>query len=159
MGGKPHNLRNMQGNIWFYVVIPALLMLLAACGGNTGSATPTVTPTVASTPSPTPTVASTPTPTTAANTGPSQTVTITQASGSYAFDPTMLTITVGTTVTWRNLTGAPHTVTSDDGKTFDSGADKPLSPGGTFSFKFTKPGTYSYHCQFHSSMVAKIVVQ
>jgi plastocyanin len=71
----------------------------------------------------------------------------------------MLTVSVGTTVVWTNRTGTSHTVTSNDGKTFDSGINKPISPGASFSFKFTIPGIYAYHCQFHSSMVGTIVVK
>lgn len=141
-----------------------LILLLTACGnsttsssyggggGGTTSAAPTDTPTVASTPT------APPTPTTAI-TGPTQTVGIVKTSGGYAFNPTMLTVSVGTTVIWTNNTTAPHTVTSDDGKTFDSGASNPISSGSSFSFKFTRPGTYKYHCQIHPSMLATIVVK
>ena len=138
------------------VCVVFLLLLLAACGGtDTGvSNTTGATPQTAVTP----TSAVTPTPTTAA-TGSGQDITITGGAGSYAFSPDTLTIPVGTTVTWTNTTKAPHTVTSDDGKSFDSGTDKPIDPGATFSFKFTQPGTYAYHCRFHASMVAKIIVK
>jgi plastocyanin len=30
--------------------------------------------------------------------------------------------------------------------------------GGTFSFTFTKAGTFTYHCNFHPSMHGTIVV-
>lgn len=141
-----------------------LVLLLTACGGtstssssssgggSTASSTPTDTPMPASPPTPTPTP-------TQAITGPTQAVTIMKTSSGYAFNPDMLTVAVGTTVIWTNSTTAPHTVTSDDGKTFDSGASNPISSGSTFSFKFTKPGTYKYHCQVHPSMMATIVVK
>lgn len=137
-----------------------LVLLLTACGstssssssGGVASATPTDTPTPASTPPPTPTP-------TQAITGPTQAVTIMKTSSGYAFNPDMLAVAVGTTVVWTNNTTAPHTVTSDDGKSFDSGASNPIGSGGTFSFKFTKAGTYKYHCQVHPSMVATIVVK
>jgi hypothetical protein len=48
-----------------------------------------------------------------------------------------------------------HTVTSDTG-VWDSGN---LSPGKSFSFTFNQVGTFPYHCNIHSSMTAKIVVQ
>ena len=142
-----------------------LALLLAACGtsgtsssygngggGSTTAAAPTDTPTPASTPPPTATP-------TAAITGPTQAVGIMMTSSGYAFNPVSLTVAVGTTVIWTNNTTAPHTVTSDDAKTFDSGASNPVSPGSTFSFKFTKPGTYKYHCQIHPSMLATIIVK
>ena len=121
-------------------------------GGSTTSAAPTDTPIPTSIPSPTPMP-------TAAITGPTQAIGIIQTSSGYAFNPASLTFAVGTTVIWTNNTQAPHTVTSDDGKTFDSGASNPISPGSTFSFKFTKPGTYKYHCQIHPSMMATIIVK
>jgi plastocyanin len=64
---------------------------------------------------------------------------------NFAFDPSPLTIKVGTTVTWTNLDGAPHNVIADNGE-FKSGT---LSKGETFSFTFDKEGTYAYYCSFH----------
>jgi plastocyanin len=85
---------------------------------------------------------------------------MTDSSGSFAFSPATLTISVGTTVIWMNTTGAPHTVTSDDGKSFDSGINTPIgAQGGTFSFTFTKAGTFAYHCQFHTFMMGTIIVK
>lgn len=148
----------------FSLVLLSLLMLLAACGNNqptaTGSgssATATSAPTATPTSAPTATPTTAPTPTAAAK-GPTQTVYMVSTGGySFAFSPDSLTIPVGTTVVWVNRTTASHTVTSDDGKSFDSGSDS-IAAGGTFLFKFTKAGTYSYHCSFHSSMIATIVV-
>src|SRR6266849_10089469 len=160
---------------WFCLLTLAALVLLAACGNNsttTGSTTttaPTATSntSVSSTPTSTDRYGkgygsgsnTTPTPT-APITGPTKTVMIiTDSSGKFAFSPATLTIPVGTTVTWMNTTQAPHTVTSDDGKTFDSGIANPVSPGTSFSFKFTTAGTFAYHCQFHLYMKATIIVQ
>ncbi len=144
-----------------------LVLLFTACGnsgtsssyGNGGGgSTTSVAPT--DTPAPTPTSIPVPTPTpTAAITGPTQAIGIIKTSSGYAFNPASLTVAIGTTVIWTNNTQAPHTVTSDDSKTFDSGASNPISPGNTFSFKFTKPGTYKYHCQIHPSMLATIIVK
>jgi plastocyanin len=79
----------------------------------------------------------------------------TDSSGKFTFSPASLTVKVGTTVTWRNSTGAPHTVTSDDGTTFNG----MLPTGGTFTFTFTKAGTFPYHCNIHPYMKAMIIVQ
>jgi len=72
-----------------------------------------------------------------------------------AFSPSTLTIAVGDTVTWTNADGRPHTVTSDGGA-FDSGN---LDEGGAFSFTFSEPGTYTYHCNYHGEMQATVIVQ
>jgi len=84
---------------------------------------------------------------------------ITEVGGSFAFSPATLTIKAGTTVTWKNNTSVSHTVTSDDGKSFDSGTSNPIAAGATFSFTFTKTGTYAYHCEIHPFMKATIIVQ
>ncbi len=73
----------------------------------------------------------------------------------FAFSPSSLTVPVGTTVTWKNADSAAHTVTSTD-KTFDSGN---LDGGKSYSFTFSKAGTYKYVCSYHSNMTAQVVVQ
>ena len=139
---------------WLIILALAALVLLAACGGDNGSGTGT-TPTAAT--GNTPTTSAT-TPTTSGN---AMAVTITtDSSGSFAFSPATITIKVGTTVTWTNMTAAPHTVTSDDGKSFDSGISNPISAsGGTFSHAFMTAGTFAYHCQIHPFMKATVIVQ
>ena len=77
------------------------------------------------------------------------------SNGSFGFSPVTLTIRPGTTVTWKNMSPAPHTVTSDDGQAFDSGN---IAPGGTFTFKFTAAGNYPYHCNIHPYMRAVVNV-
>ncbi len=74
---------------------------------------------------------------------------------SFSFGPQTLTIPAGTTVTWTNSDSVTHTVTAMDGS-FDSGN---LTPGQSFSFTFTTPGTYSYHCSIHPFMRGQVVVQ
>jgi len=73
---------------------------------------------------------------------------------NFAFDPGVLEIAAGTTVTWTNNDGANHTVTADDGS-FDSGS---FGSGATFSFTFDTPGTFTYHCDIHSNMTGSVVV-
>ena len=136
--------------VLFCLVALSALMILAACGGsstNTGT-----TPTTGTTSAPT---------ATATQAGNAQTVMIiTDSSGSFAFSPATLTIKAGTAVTWKNTTAASHTVTSDDGKSFDSGTSNPITAQtGTFSFTFTTAGTFAYHCAIHPFMKATIIVQ
>lgn len=73
----------------------------------------------------------------------------------FAFDPTDLTVTRGTRVTWTNKDSAPHTVTAD-GKAFESGN---LSGGQSFSFTFETAGTFTYHCSIHDHMKGKVTVK
>ncbi|HLZ80858.1 MAG TPA: plastocyanin/azurin family copper-binding protein [Ktedonobacteraceae bacterium] len=156
----------------FCLLMLGALVLLAACGSNsTTTASSPTTSTATSNPAPTATTggntygrygsggSTTPTATTAP-TGATQTVTITtDSSGQFAFSPKSLTISVGTTVIWKNTTQAPHTVTSNDGKSFNTGDSTPVAPGSTFSFKFTKAGTFAYHCNFHPFMTATLIVK
>jgi len=72
-----------------------------------------------------------------------------------AFSPSSLSVKVGATVTWKNNDGFTHTVTSDDGASFDSGN---LPAGGSFSYKTTTVGTFDYHCTIHSGMTGTLVV-
>src|SRR5947209_15597715 len=73
---------------------------------------------------------------------------------NYTFTPETLTVAAGTTVQWTNLDSVAHTVTSDS-NAFGSGV---LAHQGQFTFKFTQPGTYTYHCQIHDYMTGSIVV-
>lgn len=73
----------------------------------------------------------------------------------YAFGPTLLTVSVGTKVTWINKDPMQHSVTSD-AKTFDSGL---LKQNQEFSRTFDKPGNYPYHCTPHPNMKAEIIVE
>jgi plastocyanin len=72
-----------------------------------------------------------------------------------AFSPNPITIAPGSTVTWTNRDGAPHTVTADDGSW---GSTSTLGQGGTYSHIFTSPGSYTYHCAIHPFMKGTVVV-
>lgn len=74
---------------------------------------------------------------------------------NYKFDPETLTVPAGTTVTWTNKDEIPHTVASSD-KTFQGSGG--LDTGDSYSYTFTKPGTYSYYCTLHPFMKGKVVV-
>lgn len=73
----------------------------------------------------------------------------------FDFAPMAITVPAGTTVTWKNLDGEPHTVTSADGL-FRSPA---LDQNDTWSFKFVKPGVYKYICSIHPRMMATVTVK
>ena len=124
------------------------VLVLASCGGSSGGGSASSTPASA--------------PTSASGSGG-----FAVSIANFAFSPPSLTVTPGSTVTWTNNDGAPHTVTSTDGPstsakttgTFDSGN---LGQGETFSFTFDNAGTYYYDCTIHAaqaSMHGTVVVQ
>ncbi|MGW5462938.1 cupredoxin domain-containing protein [Streptomyces sp. NPDC003996] len=75
---------------------------------------------------------------------------------NFTFSPATLKIKTGTTVTWTNQDTDAHTVTS-------SGSGGPLhSPTlathGTYTYTFTKPGSYAYVCTIHPFMTGTVEV-
>ena len=77
------------------------------------------------------------------------TYTVTMAVGTAPFDiPHSLVILINDTVTWQNPanSGLTHTLVADDSGGPNSA---PIAPGGSYSFTFTVPGTYRYHCTPH----------
>jgi len=74
---------------------------------------------------------------------------------NFSFSPATITIPVGTTVKWTNRDDIPHTVVSDDQK-FES---KALDTDDSYSYTFTKSGTYPYFCSIHPKMTGKVIVQ
>jgi plastocyanin len=73
---------------------------------------------------------------------------------NFTFDPPMLTIKAGTTVTWTNADDIPHLVAEKDGN-FRSGA---LDTDESFSHSFAMAGTVEYFCAIHPHMTGKIIV-
>ncbi len=78
-----------------------------------------------------------------------------------AFNPTTLTVSAGTMVTWSNKDGFTHNVTSSSGPAaFSSGS---LGSGATYQFTFMTAGTYQYYCTIHGTpttgMHATVIVQ
>lgn len=88
-----------------------------------------------------------------------------------AFNPSMLTICPGDTVTWNFVGSAPHTTTSGDGCSAANGAwdSGTLGNGDSFSYTFTTippecasdesagADTCSYFCVIHCSMMDGII--
>jgi len=133
---------------WMILAGVAVLavLVLAACGGSSGGGSGSSTP--ASTPS-----------SSGGGTG--------VAIANYAFTPQTLTVKAGTTVTWTNKDSVPHNVISatnmsTSATTTSAFASGNFNQGQTFTFTFSKPGTYYYECSIHASMPAmhgKIIVQ
>lgn len=71
------------------------------------------------------------------------------------FVPEECTAQVGQTVTWENVGGVPHTVTSEDGK-FDSGIGTPIASNGEYKFTFKTAGEYPYYCALHAQKGSRV---
>jgi plastocyanin len=73
---------------------------------------------------------------------------------SYKFDPAVISVDAGATVTWTNEDDFPHNVTLLDGS--DEKVDLPIGDSGTL--KFDEAGTVLYQCSIHPQMHGKVVV-
>lgn len=113
------------------VLIAALMAGAAACGGGSSYSTGPG----------------------GGNPPPANTV---DATNSLTFDPSSLTVSSGTAVTFA-FAGVQHTVTFTP--MTGAPADIPLSSNTSVSRTFSTPGTYPYHCTIHSQMTGTIVVQ
>ena len=76
---------------------------------------------------------------------------------SVYYSPEVITVVLGknATVTWVNNDIAPHTVTSDAPGEFDSRA---INSRASWSYTFTTPGTFAYHCSYHPWMHGIVIV-
>jgi len=130
------NPRNAMSSL---VVIAGTALLLAGCGGGSGSAS-------------------------GASAKPSGSSSQTTSAGAsiavkisnFKFSPASLTVKQGAGVTVTNEDSAAHTVTADDGHSFDTGD---LSQGATQTISVSKPGSYPYHCTIHPFMHGTLVVK
>jgi len=71
-----------------------------------------------------------------------------------AYDPALVVVTVGDTVTWTNNDAVLHTVTGSG--SFTSGDIS--SGGGTWSYVFDTPGKFDYTCDYHPAMEGTVFV-
>lgn len=90
-------------------------------------------------------------------TNPSQTIQNTVTIRDFSFGPATLTVKKGTTVTWTNEDSTQHDVTPDS-PTGEFKRSSLLSKGDTYSVTFNTPGTYRYHCTPHPDMKGTITV-
>jgi len=68
-------------------------------------------------------------------------------------------VPLGTRVVWTNRDQIEHTITSGAPDSTDGVFDAKLAgPGATFSYTFTKAGTYRYFCDRHHFMRGEIRV-
>jgi len=74
----------------------------------------------------------------------------------FLYSPTPATVKAGTKVSIVNADAAAHTLTDKaDTRSFESGT---IKGGATGSVTFSKPGTYSYFCEFHPYMKGSVTV-
>jgi len=135
-----------SASFWVLCVIVAFA---TACGSDKGS---DKTSSSTAAPQSTTTAAAQST-TTAQQPTPAAGQEITIKSFSYG---SPLTVSPGAQITVKNDDTAEHTVTSDESGIFD------VHVGGKQQATFNapdKPGTYAFHCTYHSNMKGSLVVQ
>jgi plastocyanin len=89
----------------------------------------------------------------AQTTRPTRTVVI----QDFRYKPAHITISPGTRVIWINRDSTPHTVTANNGTSYDSGL---LRKGERFSRIFQRAGiTSRYYCRPHPHMMGSVTVQ
>jgi nitrite reductase (NO-forming) len=132
-------------------MIGVLVVLPSASSGSSTTATSTLS---SSSQSPTSTTASTSTSPFGSMVAILPNAGANLSSKGYGPDVVHVTIGVNNTVMWTNNDNTPHTVTSDSGL-FDSGA---IAAGQSWSYTFTTPGTYHYHCAYHYWMTGTVIV-
>jgi plastocyanin len=72
---------------------------------------------------------------------------------SYQFDPAVIQVVAGSSVTWSNKDHFTHSVKVQDSP------DHVIRPGESVSIPFDKTGEYPYVCTFHAQdMNGKVIV-
>jgi hypothetical protein len=74
--------------------------------------------------------------------------------GDYAFGAQRVSVRRGTRFTWRFVGAVPHDVTLASGPI---GFASPSRERGTYSFRFSRAGTYRLFCSLHPSRMTQIV--
>lgn len=87
--------------------------------------------------------------------------------GNLGFSPTVVRVVIGVnnTVTWTDNDNSQdaqgyvpqHTISANNG-TWGTAVSSPLNPGDNFTYTFTSPGTYPYHCNIHAWMTGTVIV-
>lgn len=73
----------------------------------------------------------------------------------HKYGPATVTVPVGTTIAWVNHDGDVHTVFSTT-QAFTSPA---IETDETYSYTFSKQGTYTYFCTLHPLMTGTVIVK
>jgi len=75
---------------------------------------------------------------------------------NFKFSPDTISVRSGARIKVTNSDSAPHTVTADDGHSFDSGT---VQQGASASIRAPGAGRYAYHCTIHPFMTGTLVVK
>lgn len=82
--------------------------------------------------------------------------------GAYAFEPNKITVASGDKVTWINAQDDTHNIMSEGTPEGVKPFESPMleKKGQSWSYTFTKSGTYSFHCHPHAGagMRGEIIV-
>jgi plastocyanin len=73
---------------------------------------------------------------------------------SYRFEPEVISVPDGTTVTWTNHDNFSHSVRLLD----DGGEVLTMAPGESASFTFSGPGKHRYDCSLHPHDMSGVVI-
>jgi plastocyanin len=74
---------------------------------------------------------------------------------NFAFTPASLTVSAGTSVSWKFDDSTQHTVTADD----NSFTSEAMGDGQTYTHTFDTKGTLAYHCSIHPFMKGSVEVK
>ncbi|MDX6535017.1 MAG: hypothetical protein QOF68_2761 [Gaiellales bacterium] len=73
----------------------------------------------------------------------------------FEYQPAVMTVQKGRSITWVNHDAAPHTVTEQGG----GFASRTLNSNSRFEMAFRRPGTYHYFCAVHPGMKGTVIVK
>ena len=91
------------------------------------------------------------------NPAPPQEVSVNIEISGFKFSPDSLTVKPGQIISVTNRDSVGHTVTADDGTSFESGL-LGKDQSGTITAP-SKPGNYPYHCAPHPNMKGTLIVE
>jgi plastocyanin len=130
--------------------LAALVLLLAACTGDSGGSTAASASAAASTEDSTEPSTAESAEASEDGSGGGTTVTLT----GFAFDTDEITISAGDTVTFVNEDSAAHTVTEGENGDAADGArfDEQIAGGESADITFDEAGDYNVTCLFHGNM-------
>ena len=74
----------------------------------------------------------------------------------FKFAPATLTVRHGSQIRITNSDGVPHTLTADDGHSFDSGT---VATGDAATIRVARAGRFSYHCTIHPFMKGELAAE